>query len=293
MVNAWVLFYAFQQLNLSQTQLYTVLLISVIELMTATHSVQFNPMLAGSMLLSYTYVSKNKILPATFLIAAGMLIKIYSVIGLILFLFTDKKKIFAFSFLIWVALLFVLPMIISSKEFILQSYQDWFNSLVAKNGSNIDISVAPGMQDISVGGMVRRIFLIKNLSSLYILIPAAVVIAYPLTRYKYYFNYDFTLKYFCMLMVSVVIFSSSAESPTYIIPIAAISIWFSLKTPLKTEYIALLVLTFLFTILSPTDLMPKLIRDKFFVQYAMKAFPCFVIWMIMIKELSLQKLSVK
>lgn len=292
MVNAWVLLYALQQLNLSQTQLYTVLLISVIELMTATHSVQFNPMLAGSMILSYTFVRDKKILPATLLIAAGMLIKIYSVIGLVLFLFTDKKKTFAFSFIGWVALLFVLPMLISSKEFILQSYQDWFNSLVEKNGTNVDISVAPGMQDISVGGMVRRIFSIQDLSNFYILIPAAILIALPLTRYKYFSHQHFTLKYYCMLMVAVVIFSSSAESPTYIIPISAIAIWFSLKIPLKTEYIVLLTFTFLFTILSPTDLIPKLIRDKFFVQYAMKALPCFIIWMIMIKELSLQKLSV-
>ncbi|MBL0882098.1 MAG: DUF2029 domain-containing protein [Chitinophagaceae bacterium] len=289
MANAWVLFYALQQLNLSQKQFYVILLISVVELMTATHSVQFNPMLAGSMILSYTLVRKNKILPATLLIAAGMLIKIYSIIGLVLFLFTDKKKQFAFSFLGWVVLLFMLPMLISSKDFIIQSYQDWFHSLVEKNGSNIDISVAPGMQDISVGGMIRRIFYLQDLSNFYILIPAAICIAYPLTRYRYFFQQDFTLTYFCMLMVSVVIFSSSAESPTYIIPISAIAIWLSLKLPLKKEYILLLSFTFLFTILSPTDLMPKIIRDKFFVQYAMKALPCFIIWIMMIKELSIKK----
>ncbi len=289
LVNAWVLLYALQQLEFSENQLYTLLLISVVELMTATHSVQFNPMLAGSMILSYTLIRKNKIVPATFLIAAGILIKIYSVIGLVLFLFTNKKKLFTFSLIVWMLILFALPMLISSKEFIIQSYQDWFNSLVEKNGTNIDISVASGMQDISVGGMIRRVFYLKDLSNIYILIPAALLIVYPLTRYKYFFHQDFTLTYFCMLMVSVVIFSSSAESPTYIIPITAIAIWFSQKLPLKKEYIILLSFTFLFTILSPTDLMPKIIRDKFFIQYSMKALPCFIIWMIMIKELSTKK----
>lgn len=291
MVNAWVLFYAIKRLNLAPVQFYSVLLIAVVELMTATHSVQFNPMLAGSILLAYSMVREEKILPATFLIAAGFLIKIYSVVGLVLFLFTSKKKLFVVSFIGWLLILFVLPMLISSPDFILQSYQDWFNSLVEKNGSNIDISVASGMQDISVGGMIRRVFQINDLSNFTVTIPAAILVAYPLTRYKFFTDMRFTLTYYCMLMVAVVVFSSSAESPTYIIPIAAIAIWFSFSIPLHKKQIALLLFTFLFTILSPTDLMPEFLRTNFFVQYSMKALPCFIIWLIMIKELSTNKYS--
>jgi len=289
LANAWVLFYAIKRLNLPATQFYTVLLIACIEQMTATHSVQFNPMLAGFMLLAYAYVRDHKIVPATFLIAVGFLIKIYSVAGLVLFLFTDRKKLFAFSFAGWLLLLFVLPMLISSPGFIIQSYEDWFHSLVEKNGTNIDISVASGMQDISVGGMIRRVFNIQDLPNYFITVPAAVLLLLPLLRYQQFKERMFTLTYYCMLMIAVVIFSSSAESPTYIIPVVAIAIWFSLYLPFSKAQVALLLFVFLFTILSPTDLFPKTVRDGFFVKYSMKALPCFIVWLIMIKALVSKK----
>lgn len=289
--NAWVLFYAIRRLNLPEKQFYTVLLIACIELMTSTHSVQFNPMLVGSILLAYSLVRENKIALATFLIAAGFLIKLYSIIGLVLFLFTNRKKAFVISFIGWIIVLFALPMLISSPEFIIQSYKDWFHSLIEKNGTNIDISVASGMQDISVGGMVRRIFNIQNLPNYLITVPAALLLMAPLLRYKLFSNQQFTLTYYCMLLVAVVIFSSSAESPTYIIPVTGIAIWLSMQLPLNKWQIALLIFLFLFTILSPTDLFPKTVRVHFFVKYSMKALPCFLAWLLMIKELTLHKYS--
>ena len=284
--NAWVLFYAFKRLDLGKKQFYTVLLISCIEQMTATHSVQFNAMLAGSMLLAFSYVKDQKIIPATFLIAAGFLIKIYSIAGLAFFLFTDKKKLFVLSFIGWLILLFALPMLISSPDFIVQSYLDWFHSLVEKNGSNIDISVASGMQDISVGGMIRRVFQLNNLPNYIVTVPAALLILLPLSRYRQFAADAFKQTYCCMLMVAVVIFSSSAESPTYIIAVSGIAIWLSAHLPLNKTKTALLLLLFLFTILSPTDLFPKAVRDGFFVKYSMKAFPCFIAWLMMIYELT-------
>jgi hypothetical protein len=289
--NAWILFYSIKRLNLPPTQFYAVLLIAFVELMTATHSVQFNPMLTGSILLAFTSVKDKKIVFATFLIAAGFLIKLYSIIGLVLFLFTDKKKLFVFSFIGWLLVLFALPMLISSPEFIIQSYKDWFHSLIEKNGTNIDISIASGMQDISVGGMVRRIFNIQNLPNYVITIPAAVLLFLPLIRYKLFTNKHFILTYYCMLLVAVVIFSSSAESPTYIIAVTGIAIWFSIHTPLNKLQVLLLLFLFLFTILSPTDLFPKAVREGFFVKFSMKALPCFIIWLVMIKELLTTKYS--
>lgn len=291
MVNAWVLFYAIRKLHLTSTQFYAALLIAFIELMTATHSVQFNPMLTGSILLAFTSVKDKKIVFATFLIAAGFLIKLYSIIGLVLFLFTDKKKLFVFSFVGWLIVLFALPMLISSPEFIIQSYKDWFHSLIEKNGTNIDISIASGMQDISVGGMVRRIFNIQNLPNYLITMPAAILLVLPLIRYKLYTHKHFTLAYYCMLLVSVVIFSSSAESPTYIIAVTGIAIWFSIQAPLNKIQVLLLLFLFLFTILSPTDLFPATVREGFFVKFSMKALPCFIIWLVMIKELLFKKYS--
>jgi len=75
LANAWVLFYAIGHLPLSARQKNIVLLIGMIEMMTAIHSVQFNPMLTGWILLSFVYTEKNKISGLPFLLYSAFILK--------------------------------------------------------------------------------------------------------------------------------------------------------------------------------------------------------------------------
>ena len=69
--NAWMLFYAVRQLQLTERQQNIILLIGLIEMMTSIHNVQFNPMLTGWIMLSYVMVEKEKEVWATLFIVAG------------------------------------------------------------------------------------------------------------------------------------------------------------------------------------------------------------------------------
>ena len=254
--------------------------------MTSIHNVQFNPMLCGWIVLSYVLTEKKQVFWATFFIAAGLYVKLYGVVGLAFFWFTDQKWKFTLSFIFWMLVLFCLPMLISSPSFIIQSYEDWFDALVEKNALNVDISVISGMQDISLMGMIRRIFQIDTLPNYYITVPGAVLYALPFFRFSQFKHSYFKLSYLAFALIGVVIFSSSAESPTYVIAVAGISIWYviqdSLTSPLS---LVLLILTFLFTILSPTDLVPRVLKDDFIIRYSLKAFPCFLVWCVLIFQL--------
>ena len=284
--NAWVLYFAITQLSLSQEHKKGILLICAIEMMTSIHNVQFNPMLCGWIVLSYVLTEKKQVFWATFFIAAGLYVKLYGVVGLAFFWFTDQKWKFTLSFIFWMLVLFCLPMLISSPSFIIQSYEDWFDALVEKNALNVDISVISGMQDISLMGMIRRIFQIDTLPNYYITVPGAVLYALPFFRFSQFKHSYFKLSYLAFALIGVVIFSSSAESPTYVIAVAGISIWYviqdSLTSPLS---LVLLILTFLFTILSPTDLVPRVLKDDFIIRYSLKAFPCFLVWCVLIFQL--------
>ncbi len=284
--NAWVLFYAIRQLSLTENQQNIILLIGLVEMMTAIHNVQFNPMLTGWILLSYVLIEKEKDFWAVFFIVAGFLVKIYGIAGIAFFWFSKNKVKFIFSFIFWFAVLFCLPMIISSQAFIIQSYKDWLNALVEKNAQNIDAGDTNFMQDISVMGMIRRIFNHDHLKNYLVTIPAAVFYGLPFLRISQYKHKAFTLSYACLAMIGVVIFSSSAESSTFVIAVTGIAIWYMIQDKTHAKFNnSLLAFVIIFTSLSATDLFPPYVREHFILPYSLKALPCFIVWCVLVYQL--------
>lgn len=286
LLNVAVLFYAIKKLPVTILQQRWILLIGVFELITSIHSVQFNPMLCGMILLSFTAIEKEDILLGTFFIVAGTLIKIYSVVGLLFFLFTPHKKKFILYSAMWFVVLFCLPMIISSPSFIIESYKNWFTVLVEKNGQNIVSSMNAGMQDISVMGMVRRIFGVYQMPNTFVTLPAGILMLLPLLRFNFWKNQAYKLHYLALLLIGLVIFSSSAESPTYVIAVIGYLIW-HVQQPdnNRLPYKVLMGLVLLLTIFSPTDLFPRFIREQYVLRYSLKALPCFIAWLAVVYTL--------
>lgn len=284
--NVAVLFYAIKKLPVTILQQRWILLIGVFELITSIHSVQFNPMLCGMILLSFTAIEKEDILLGTFFIVAGTLIKIYSVVGLLFFLFTPHKKKFILYSAMWFVVLFCLPMIISSPSFIIESYKNWFTVLVEKNGQNIVSSMNAGMQDISVMGMIRRIFGVYQMPNTFVTLPAGILMLLPLLRFNFWKNQAYKLHYLALLLIGLVIFSSSAESPTYVIAVIGYLIW-HVQQPdnNRLPYKVLMGLVLLLTIFSPTDLFPRFIREQYVLRYSLKALPCFIAWLAVVYTL--------
>jgi hypothetical protein len=284
--NAAFLFYAIKQLPFTAKQQQLVLLIGVLEMATSVHNVQFNPMLTAWIVLSYTHVRKGKDIWATLFIAAGFLVKIYGIVGLLFFLFSRNKLKFILSFIVWMVILFCLPMLISSPHFIVQSYQDWWHSLVEKDQSNNTLKPGGNMQDISVMGLIRRPLHWETFKNIWVMAPAALLICLPLLRFKQYKYVGYQLTYLSVALLSTVLFSSSAESATYVIAVTGVAIWFVLQNNFTNKWlIALLVFVLILTCLSPTDLFPRALFNAFVRPYALKALPCFVVWLVIIYQL--------
>ncbi len=287
--NAVFLFYAIKQLPFTEKGIRTIFLIAAIDFMTASHNVQFNPMVAAWIILSYTFVRKEKDFWATFFLALGILAKIYGIVGIIFFLFSNHKIKYIGSLLFWLVVLFLLPMLISSPAYIIQTYKDWITTLVAKNEHNLIMSEV-NMQDLSVMGMIRKIFNYPLMSNLVVVIPAAILLGLPLLRFKLYRNTVYQLYYLALALITLVIFSSGAESATYVIAIVGVAIWFVLNMH-KASAVdkAVLVFVLVVTSLSSTDLVPQLIKHNIIRTYALKALPCFIVWLIIIYNVAFKK----
>ncbi|MFC4209542.1 glycosyltransferase family 87 protein [Pedobacter lithocola] len=274
--NVLVLLWGIYSLPISLNKRSIVALICAHEALTALFSFQFNIALTGLIILSFTYLLKKKEFQSAIFIALGTLIKIYGIVGLAFFFFTKNKVKFVISGLVAIAILFALPMLISSPAFIFQSYQDWYYSLVHKNGINTSLT---SFQDISVMGMARRISGNANLPNSPFLIGGIVLFALPYIRIKQYKYLAFRLMLLASTLIFTVIFSSSSESPTYIIAFAGVAIW-SVNQPNSKNplLILLLVFAFVLTSLSPTDIFPKAFKE-FIRLYSLKALPCIIIWL--------------
>ncbi len=174
--NSLILYKAVRLLPIKEKQQNIILLISAIECMTASHNVQSNPMLAACIILVFVFVQKQKDFFGTLFIAIGFLVKLYGIIALIFFMFSKRKITFSIGFVVWLVALVALPILISSPQFIEQSYLDWYYCITEKNTIN---QVNLDMQNISVMGMAARIFNISSLPNLYFIIPAGLLFILP------------------------------------------------------------------------------------------------------------------
>jgi len=278
--NSFVLYKAIMMLPMKPSKQTAILLICAHELMTASFSVQVNPLTTALIILSYVYIKNGKDFWSALMIIAGIYIKLYGIVGLAFFFFSDNKLKFILSLIFWAVVLMGLTMLVSSPAFTIQSYHDWYKSLSEKVVEN----EGSFMQDISVRGMIRRIFHVQ-IPDLYVLIPGVLLFLSSYIRFKNWGNTQFQLLILASTLIFPVIFSNSSESPTYIIAFAGVAIWYmNAKRPVTGFDIFLLVFALIMTSLSPSDLFPHYLSSHYTKPYALKALPCFVIWLKIIYE---------
>ncbi|RNL49615.1 glycosyltransferase family 87 protein [Pedobacter jejuensis] len=294
--NVLVLLWGIFSLPLKTNTKIIIAYICAHEALTSLFSYQFNVALTGSILLSFSYIIRKENFKSAFFIAFGTMVKLYGIVALAFFFFTKDKLKFILYGLFCLALLFFVPMLFSSPQYILNTYHEWYISLVEKNNSNTSLD---SFQDISLMGFVRRVAHNKAIPNWPMLMGGLTLFILPYIRIDQYKEVGYRLMLLASTLIFTVIFSTGSESPTYIIAFVGIAIWFVIQPKKNWFVITLLILAFLITSLSPTDIVPKDVR--YFIRiYSLKALPCVMVWFFIIyqmltinfkKELSMQKLN--
>ena len=172
-------------------------------------------------------------------------------------------------------------MLVSSPEYVVGQYQEWFASLIGKNGENQE-SIA---QNISLIGMSHRVSGL-SFSDLWIILPGILLFALPYLRFSQYKHTAFRQTLLASVLMFVVLFSTGSESSGYIIPFVGIVIWYTAAPWQRTRWdIALLVFAFVLSSLSPSDLFPAYLRKEWVQPYALKALPVTLIWLKLCYEM--------
>ncbi|MEG2156751.1 MAG: glycosyltransferase family 87 protein [Bacteroidaceae bacterium] len=277
-----MLFIAIKRLPMAKASHIFVYWICANELITALYLSQFNIAIAAIILATFCCVEREKEGWATMFILLGAFVKIYSIVGLAFFFFSKHKLRFVLTFIAWSIVFFVAPMLISSPDFVIGQYGEWFVNLIEKNHKNI----WQWEQNVSVLGMIRHITRWPNYSDLVIILPALVLFFLPYLRLKQYAHLAYRYAFLASVLMFVVLYSTGSESSSYIIAFVGVAIWY-VSVPWKRSKfdLALLIFAFVLTSLSPTDLCPRVIKVELIRPYALKCLPVFLIWLKMSYEM--------
>lgn len=279
---AFILYYAIIKLPLNNSQKLVILLLNINSIMGSSGNTQVNPLITALVIFSFIFIRKKQDFWAALMIILGTAIKLYGIVGLAFFFFSDNKLKFILSLVFWSVVLFALPMLVSSPEYIIRTYREWYPDLLAKNAVNLTSTRG----NVSVMGMITKIFLIKNLSNMLILVPAMIVFGVSMFRIKHWRNLKYQLLLLASVLIFTIIFSTSSEPPTYVIAFIGVSIWFVvLDRPITGYERFLIIFALVLTNFSPSDLFPRYLRDKYVIPYALIAFPCLLIWLKIIYEM--------
>ena len=281
LANATFLYWAIRQLPLSKGAIIGILLIAAHDMYTAAAMQQFNISVIALLVAAFVFVEKGKSHWATLFIVIGTLTKLYGIVGLAFFFFAKDKGRFVWSGLLWASLLFCLPMLYSSPEYVLSQYHDWYVSLSEKNGENMDTSHY-NLQNLSLLGFLQRTGLYNN--NLIVISIALVLFALPYLRIGQYQHLRFRLMLLASVSMFLCLFSTGTENSTYIIAYVGIGLWFMASpNENKALKITLLILAFLAS-LSPTDLF-KPLKEPYIIRYSLRAVPVALIWLTLIWEM--------
>jgi len=281
LLNALVLaFSIFSLPKLSLHQKGLILLACAIELTTSMQNEQSNALIAGLLIFSFTFCERGKFIWAAGCIILATFIKPFAIVGLALLLFYPRKVRHIDNGILWTIVLLLLPLILVSPGQLILQYKGWLHVLAEDQSSKLGLSVA---------GWLQAWFHIDPAKKL-ILGTGAIIFMIPFLRLKMYMNYQFKLWAIAAMLIWVVIFNHMAESPTFIIAMAGASIWFFSKKTSLLDLI-LFILVFISVSLSPTDIIPRDIRENVVRPYVLKAFPCILLWLRIIVDMMILRKS--
>lgn len=276
------MYYAVRRLPLEEGRQIFLYWFCAHELLTALQMQQFNIAIAAIIIGSFAAIEKGREVTAAFLIVLGTFVKLYGVVGLAFFFFVKRKPRFILALIGWSVVCFVAPMLISSPEYVVGQYVEWYERLAVKNGENT-FSL---MQNISLLGMIRKASGSASYSDLLVILPGLALFGLPYLRFGQYRHLAFRYAILSSVLLFVVLFSTGSESSTYIIPFAGIALWYTTSPWKRSGWdVALLVFAFVLSSLSPSDLFPRSLREAYVLPYALKALPPTLIWLRLSYEL--------
>lgn len=274
-LNALVLFFAIRTFPVEHSKIKVFILWFVLqELLTSLQNSQSNGLMAALLILAFNSFEYKKVWLASLCILLAFYIKIFGIVAASLFLFyPDKLKFISYS-LLWGIALLLLPLVVISPDQLLFLYKSWQQMLSADHFASYGLSVM---------GWLYTWFGLELPKTL-VLLAGVIIFCLPVLKFRSYQHKMFRILFLASILIWIVIFNHKAESPTFIIAMCGVGIWYFFQKK-NTPNLILVILAFVFTSLSPTDVFPPFLKGQLVQPYVLKAAFCVFIWFRLIYQL--------
>jgi hypothetical protein len=252
-----------------------ILLICLSDLLGSMQNEQSNALMAGLLVLSFGLLERNKFLWAALCVALSVYIKLFGVVGFALFLLYPQKCKSALYSLMWIALLALPPLIFVNIENYVHLWQSYLNMLQHDHAASYGYSVM-GVLHTWFGLNFNKNIVVAAGAALFMM-PFALSFVRMRRCVDAAYLGMLRIQMLASVLIWIVIFNHKAESPSFIIAMAGIAIWFMASNK-SIVNIALFVCALIFVTLSPTDIFPRFLREGFVHPYCIKAAPCILVW---------------
>ena len=275
LINALALYFAIMNSRfvVNKVKAY-ILWFILLELLTSMQNAQSNGLMAALMILGFNKMEDDKPFLAALFLSLGFYIKIFSLAGFIIILFYPQRTKAILYSILCMAILFLLPLVVIPFSQLIFLYKSWLNLLKDDQSASIGLSVM---------GWLQTWFRL-DVNKMFLALTGMFLLLLPMVRLRQFAQNQFRLMMLASILIWVIIFNHKAESPTFVVAMSGIALWYFSERRNMFDTI-LVCLAFIFTSLSPTDLFPAYIRIHVVVPYVLKAVPCIFIWIRILYEL--------
>jgi hypothetical protein len=263
-VNAGALYWGLGRI-LSPDQAFAARTIVFLDTVGNMQNVQSNALVAGLMIIGCAELERRHELRAAVALAFGTAIKIFPIAAAAFAVFRPwRLPRFAASSVIVATLLIAAPLLFMSPADLWTQYHSWMAVQGADEGG---YSV---MQHF-------RIWLGVSWPNWPVQVAGAAVLLSPLVRLSQWGHLRFRLLFLASVLMFCVLFNHGAESPSFVIAVAGVAIWFAVSERGRFSW-SVLAIVVIGTVLSSSDAMPAVLRREIFQHYRLKTLPILLVW---------------
>jgi len=246
------------------------------EFIGASQHCQTNPMIVGLLLLTFAAAERDRDWLAPLFLALAAYIKIFPLAAGLLFLVYPRRVRLVLWTGFWMAVLATVPLLFVSGEQLGWQYANWWRlHTTSRHAAGEPFSVA----------VLLRSWFGLDPPRILLLAAAGLVTALPLLRIRDSGRPAFRAVFLGSLLMWMIAFNHLTESPTFVIAMAGIALWYFSQPP-STLHRWLLGFAFVFVSVTYSDLVAPGFRARYITPYALKVLPVLVIWMVAVWELA-------
>ncbi|MBK8558035.1 MAG: DUF2029 domain-containing protein [Lewinellaceae bacterium] len=274
LLNALSLLSAILLLPLKRNERHFIAWFVLLELITSLQNSQSNGLTAALILWTWVALDRNKTKQAGGWIAAGTFLKIFGVFAVLPAIFYENwRKTIVWGLVFGLALA-AAPVVLVGPAQLVQVYQWWWELLISDHQASVGLSVE-GFLQTWFGWEVSKTGI--TLVGLVLLGASFLFAAY---RNGFRPRLQTQILAWASILIWVVIFNHKAESPTFIIALSGVALWYLSLQQKAVVHKILLAICFVLVSLSATDLFPRFLLNGWVKPYVLKAVPCILIWVL-------------